>query len=236
MLAKPVLFKVAPSALVALALCGAGCSPANGETSPGSGAGGSGGNGGNAGNGTGGGSGGSAGGALGSGGSGGNGGTDGSGGTTPGDGSIFDWPETPPGSGGECKPGRYEGTFECTYTDTQGTPALDVSGPIRLTLVRGEQGEILEVRDGKLDGTANAVFTFSADITGELDCGNARFSGRLVNGVYSGFIFVTGTFEGPFDSRYDRRQFSLIDGSWLLTVTQSGGTCPGTWTANYVGP
>ena len=235
MLAKSFVFEVAPcAAALALSVSLTSCSPASGETLPGSGPGG---DGGSSAEGTGGASGSS--GAPGSGGSAGTGGSGnaGAGGSGPADsGIIFDWPETPPGSGGECKPGRYEGTFECTYTDSQGTPATPVSGPINLTLVKGEQGEILEVRDGRLDGTANVLFTFSADITGKLDCGKAKFSGTLVNGVYSGFIFVNGTFDGPFDSTYDRKQFSLTQGSWLLTVTQSGGTCPGTWSANYVGP
>ncbi len=152
-----------------------------------------------------------------------------------GSGVSFEWPETPPGSG--CKPGRYAGTFACTYKDPQGLSQMPVTGPITLTLADSQQGEFLEVRDGVLDGTANAFFSLRADITGKLDCASAQFQGSLANGTYSGFLIVNGTFGGTMASQYDRVKFAFVSGIWSLAVVgPPGGTCDGTWSASYVGP
>jgi hypothetical protein len=167
------------------------------------------------------------------------GGAPGSGGTTqPADagGDVgFEWPETVPGTG-QCKPGLYEGEFQCTYTDPSGGGGVPVSGPISVRLVESASGELLEVRDGVLDGTANALFIFRADVVGKLDCYKATFNGRLVNGTYSGFAIVNGTFEGPLGSTYDHQAVALTSGTWQLTVAASGGGCNGTWSARYVSP
>src|SRR5688572_27062607 len=73
----------------------------------------------------------------------------------------FDWPDTPPGAG-ECKAGRYVGTFECTYKDPAGTYMMPVTGPMSMTLTKSEQGEFLEVSDGVIDGSALIFVTFRA--------------------------------------------------------------------------
>jgi len=147
----------------------------------------------------------------------------------------FEWNETDPGTG-QCKPGLYEGTFQCTYTDPSGGGALPVSGPISIRLVESTSGEFLEVRDGVLDGTANTFFTFRADVQGKLDCYRASFSGNLINGTYSGFLIVNGSFEGPLSSSYDHQGVALTSGTWQLKVAVSGGGCTGTWSASYVSP
>jgi len=147
----------------------------------------------------------------------------------------FEWPDTEPGTG-QCKPGLYEGTFQCTYTDPSGGGAIPVSGPISIRLVESTSGEFLEVRDGVLDGTANTFFTFRADVEGKLDCYRGSFTGKLINGTYSGFLIVNGSFEGPLAASYDHQGVALTSGTWQLNVAISGGGCNGTWSATYVGP
>jgi len=152
-----------------------------------------------------------------------------------GDDVTFDWPESVPGRG-ECKPGTYQGTFQCTYTDPMGGNPIPANGPITLKLVQSQNGEFLEVQDGLLDGTANVFFTFRANISGKLDCKTASFSGSLINGIYSGFLIVNGTFQGPLSSQYDLLKYAFVGGTWQLIVGGVGGSCNGTWSANYTGP
>lgn len=147
----------------------------------------------------------------------------------------FDWPE---GMGkNPCKAGVYEGTFSCTYMPGDaGGSTFPVSGPISLKLVQSQQGEFLEVREGLLDGTANWFFVLRADITGRLDCRAAKFTGTLERGVYSGFLVINGTFQGPLASDYDRVASQFSNGVWTLAVDMGNGGCIGTWSAAYVGP
>ena len=148
---------------------------------------------------------------------------------------VFDWPESMPGRG-ECKPGTYTGTFQCTYSDPMSGFMLPVNGPITLKLEKSQTGEFLEVRDGLLDGTTNATFVFRANISGTLDCKTASFTGSLINGIYSGFLIINGTFQGPLASNYDLLKFAFVGGTWTLTANGIGGSCPGTWSADYTGP
>ena len=154
-----------------------------------------------------------------------------------GDDVRFVWPETPPGTAAACLAGVYQGTFECTYTDTQdGGVVVPVSGPISLRLVQSQQGELLEVRDGTIDGLGNVLFLFHSDIAGELNCRTSKFTGTLVNGTYSGLIIINGTFTGTMDAGYDHTNFKLIGGTWQLAVNGGSGNCAGTWQADYFGP
>jgi hypothetical protein len=148
----------------------------------------------------------------------------------------FDWPEGP--TKNPCKPGVYQGSFSCTYMPPgdSGIGGFPVSGPITLKMVPSQQGEFLEVREGLLDGTANVFFTFRADISGKLDCRAATFAGNLERGVYSGFLVINGTFEGPLSSGYDRASSQFSNGVWTLALNMGNGGCNGTWSAAYVGP
>ena len=105
-----------------------------------------------------------------------------------------------------------------------------------LKMVQSLQGEFLEVREGLLDGTANVFFTFRADISGRLNCRTSKFDGQLEHGVYSGFLVVNGTFQGPLSSDYDRAASQFSNGVWTLAVDMGNGGCNGTWSATYVGP
>jgi hypothetical protein len=148
---------------------------------------------------------------------------------------TFDWPED--AGKNPCKAGVYQGSFQCTYmTGDAGFGSFPVSGPISLKMVQSLQGEFLEVREGLLDGTANVFFTFRADISGRLNCRTSKFDGQLEHGVYSGFLVVNGTFQGPLSSDYDRAASQFSNGVWTLAVDMGNGGCNGTWSASYVGP
>jgi hypothetical protein len=149
---------------------------------------------------------------------------------------IFDWPEGTTGKN-PCKPGVYQGNFACTYSPGDaGVGLFPVTGPISLKLVQSQNGEFLEVREGLLDGTANIFFTFRADISGKLDCKTQKFEGKLEHGVYSGFLVINGTFQGPLSSDYDRIASQFSNGVWSLAVDMGNGGCNGTWSAAYQGP
>jgi hypothetical protein len=148
---------------------------------------------------------------------------------------TFDWPED--AGKNPCKAGVYQGSFQCVYmAGDAGFGSFPVSGPISLKLVQSQQGEFLEVREGLLDGTANVFFTFRADISGRLNCRTSKFDGQLEHGVYSGFLVVNGTFQGPLSSDYDRSASQFSNGVWSLAVDMGNGGCNGTWSATYVGP
>ncbi|HMJ56245.1 MAG TPA: hypothetical protein VK540_29460 [Polyangiaceae bacterium] len=149
---------------------------------------------------------------------------------------TFDWPEGTTGKN-PCKAGVYQGSFGCTYSPGDaGVGLFPVTGPISLKLVQSQNGEFLEVREGLLDGTANLFFTFRADITGKLDCKTSKFDGKLEHGVYSGFLIINGTFQGPLASDYDRISSQFSNGMWSLAVDMGNGGCNGNWSAAYVGP
>lgn len=148
----------------------------------------------------------------------------------------FDWPEGTTGKN-PCKAGVYQGNFACSYSPGDaGVGLFPVSGPISLKMVQSQNGEFLEVREGLLDGTANIFFTFRADITGKLDCKTQKFDGKLEHGVYSGFLIINGTFQGPLSSDYDRIASQFSNGAWSLVVDMGNGGCNGTWSAAYQGP
>jgi hypothetical protein len=142
---------------------------------------------------------------------------------------------------GNCKEGRYSGTFTCYFDPDGGTQPLadaggvQVSGTLTLTLTRSSTGEFQDVASGKFTANTSSLISASADLSGTLDCNTGKFRGQLTNGTYSGWIFINGTFQGPLASDYDGTNFAFVHGSWVMTI-QNAGTCPGTWSANYIGP
>ena len=154
----------------------------------------------------------------------------------------FDWQRTEPGT---CEAGLYEGSFEGTYSSPAafGFPIPVASFPtlpgepasFRFRLERDDDGEFLVVTGGRLEGTANLTFPFSADIIGTLDCGTLEFDAMLVNGTYN--VFGTDYFfEGPLTGDYDKATHSFINGEWHVTEADptvvAGGD--GTWTTTWV--
>lgn len=153
----------------------------------------------------------------------------------------FDWARTVPD--GTCVAGHYVGTFDGKYNspvifnlpvDVMQSPDSLTPG-MEFTLVRG-QGEIFEVKEGKLKGVAATGLlrvNFEADITGMLDCSTRKFTGRLENGFYD-IATVHYLFEGPISADYDKQTHSFVNGLWSVkepadtTMVAGGG---GTWTA-----
>jgi hypothetical protein len=150
---------------------------------------------------------------------------------------TFDWPETVPGL--KCKPGRYQGTFTGTYASSAAVIPLPVpvSGDINLTLVQTANGEVLEITNGKLSGTADLVFPFSADLIGKLNCKVSKLdpATALKNGNYV-VLGINFSFEGSFLGDYDKVTSAFVNGSWDVKEPNPiyGGT--GMWTATWIGP
>lgn len=149
---------------------------------------------------------------------------------------TFDWMETQPGGGGDCKPGTYSGTFSCDYLldPNDPTTAMQVSGPVVFTLMKSQNGEFLEISNGRLDGFAMLFINFTSELSGKLDCSTDSFDAMAVNGVY-GFGDVnalpTGTFQGTLSGMLDRSSLTLT-GTWSLTG-DPGITCTGPWMATF---
>lgn len=147
----------------------------------------------------------------------------------------FTWPETVPGL--KCKPGRYKGTFAGTYASSATIIPLPipVSGDIDLTLVQSAKGEVLEITDGKLSGLANAIFPFSADLVGKLDCKTSKLdpSTSLKNGFYI-VLGINFAFEGPFLGDYEKIMSAFVNGTWDVKEPNPiyGGN--GTWSASWI--
>ena len=136
-------------------------------------------------------------------------------------GVTFSWPEADPGQG-ECLPGRYEGTFQCEMTFAGFLPSGPITGPVTFTLDSAQNGELLSVSDGRLEGTSGFT-TFSCDLAGELSCASNIFHADAVNGTYPG-----GTFEGQLDGELNRLTQTL-SGVWNLGVPGQE-PCLGAWT------
>jgi hypothetical protein len=147
---------------------------------------------------------------------------------------TFDWQQTRPGVG-ECQPGRYSGTFSCMYMQAAGFDPIEVTGPVDLVLERAQNGEFLEIADGRLEGFAQLIFGFTAQLAGRLDCTTNVLQAEAVDGVY-GFgdpnLLPFGMFAGALTGTLDRTVVAL-DGDWDLTVV-GGGACVGPWTARFV--
>jgi hypothetical protein len=147
---------------------------------------------------------------------------------------TFEWEQTRPGAG-ECQPGRYSGTFSCLYMAAPGFDPIEVTGPVDLVLERSQNGEFLEITDGRLEGLAQLVFGFTAQLAGRLDCATDELQAEAVNGVY-GFgdpnVLPFGMFAGALSGTLNRSLVAL-DGDWDLTVA-GGGACVGPWTARLV--
>lgn len=139
----------------------------------------------------------------------------------------FEWLRTdanaaPP----SCLPGHYEGNFDGGYQSPAafGAPvpvfALDPTGMpgLRFDLGSSGNGELLTVTGGMMDGVADGVFPFRAEISsGELDCATGLFRAKLVNGSYDVFFLAfTGHFEGDLVARYDPPTRSFVDGVWAV--------------------
>jgi hypothetical protein len=162
-----------------------------------------------------------------------------------------------PKSVADCKPGRYEGTFQCTYQGGAMPTPFEASGVVSFALERSSNSEVLEIRDGLLDGWGGAFFF--AYLNGDLTCLTGAFSGTASDGFYNpllkgcsgmmndmpgqncvitdpddpGYvpwtINLSGTYQGMLDTATD-----TIDGTWSLMPLDIGGSCDGTFTVTLV--
>ncbi len=151
---------------------------------------------------------------------------------------TFNWQSTAkPVDDGSCPPGQYEGNLQGLYysmlnptpvplpitnVDTPGAP----SG-FHFTLSPAQGGEITQAVQGEVDGLADALFPFKAQIQGQLNCSSGVFTGQMTNGTYS--ILVSGllpqSFDGVMSARYDKPTHTFVDGQW--DVRETSATPPG---------
>lgn len=146
---------------------------------------------------------------------------------------MWTWQET---VADNCEPGRYEGTFMCTYVGMGQDPSMGilVTGPIVMTLAESENGEFLEITDGRLDGNTYGIINFTSALSGRLNCATKEFGARAEMGLWGPFIPVN-PFDGVLDARYDDVT-STLSGNWALNEMLTMGICSGPWTARRVGP
>ena len=140
---------------------------------------------------------------------------------------IFEWPETDPAARGACEPGLYIGQFSCAWRDPQNPLSnVEVLGPVSFTLRESQNGEFLEIADGRIDGTAFILMPFSAELIGNLDCVTDSFQGQAVNGI-SLITTFAGTLGGDLD-----RPTQTLRGDWSFTPDVAPtGSCDGPWWA-----
>ena len=159
----------------------------------------------------------------------------------------FAWKRTPFDIG-SCKAGHYVGTFQGFYgspvifgapfpvvaTDgADGSPGLE----FWLEKVPGS-GEIFAIKGGKMRGAASGVATFTADLTGMLDCATKKYVGTIDNGNYIvlGNAMASYNFIGTMTADYDKIQNEFITGLWRCTEPPSTTIPPGgdgQWSAKW---
>ncbi|MCP4602264.1 MAG: hypothetical protein GY847_17395 [Proteobacteria bacterium] len=163
---------------------------------------------------------------------------------------VFDWDETGTDDPlpGECKAGLYRGNFEGKYTRRGGQfkfggdAGSDVSGVypgINLRLNKTSNGEIFTISDGVFHGNASFVYTFRAEIEGQLDCPSAKLQVKIKNGSYIYPVTpIRNFFEGDMEADYDKKTHSFKNGRWRVFEPQyptlNGGW--GTWHARWTKP
>jgi len=158
---------------------------------------------------------------------------------------------------GDCNPGTYIGTFECSYTGELTPEPFVATGLVSFVLTRAANSEVLSVEDGLLDGWG--IMWFFAYLSGELNCGTGEFAGTADEGFYNPFLTgcsgargdmpgttciisdksdpdyepwmpnLEGSYTGSLDPSTD-----TISGDWSLVPLDIGGSCDGTFTVMLV--
>lgn len=160
----------------------------------------------------------------------------------------------PAPGGGDCKAGRYVGTFSCDYTGGLSPTPFNVQGVVNFSLQTTANSEVLALQDGLLDGFG--VVFFFAYLNGELDCGTGDFAGTATDGFYGvlkgcagastdipgvncvitdksdpGYVPWTVTLTGSYMGTLDKPT-NTITGTWSM-VPDVGGSCDGSFTVTY---
>jgi hypothetical protein len=113
-----------------------------------------------------------------------------------------------------------------------------VTGPVELVFTESQNGEFLEISGGSLTGAALIAITFTAKMSGKLDCQTNHFDGMATDGQYGILPFPPGgSFSGPTTATYSSVGPALVGGTWRFSVKTPQGTTQGnadcTWTATY---
>jgi hypothetical protein len=156
---------------------------------------------------------------------------------TPADPNInFDWPEASGGRPVNCEPGHYAGTFTCKLT-TQELGTATIEGPVELTLMQSQNGELLQISDAHISGYALLVLNFEATLAGQLECTTRKLEAMAVNGsvgLGSAQLLPVLGFSGVLGGELSAAGDTL-SGTWSFPVTLADGsqlgTCVGPWTA-----
>ena len=126
---------------------------------------------------------------------------------------------------GACAAGRYAGPL---MVNAGGMFAL--TGTVALTLGPSVNG-VLPITVGTMTAAMGMTITASADVIGNLDCGNKKLAGTLKNGMVTAFGMMM-PFAGMISADYVSQNRTFTNG--LLSIDLLAGM--GTWTANYLGP
>jgi hypothetical protein len=107
-----------------------------------------------------------------------------------------------------CVPGTYVGTFDCTISAILGLVQIPWKGPISLTLTGRQSGgevQTLTIAPGaRISGTDQYDGSFSANLSGTLDCPTQKLTGAL-DGDYQlamGIVNVNAMFAGDMGADY----------------------------------
>jgi hypothetical protein len=158
---------------------------------------------------------------------------------------LFVADSAPARAASDCKPGTYTGTFTMNVTYGGVDSGVNLMGSLSITLVANKPtphpGEFnsgtLTVAPGAMfSGKDNYGDLWSADITGQLDCGSRTFVGSLSNGVADifGSDAATVGLDGNLSATYDpgANPVALVNGSIELTSPQVASTMgAGQWSA-----
>ncbi|HEX7476386.1 MAG TPA: hypothetical protein VF331_01130, partial [Polyangiales bacterium] len=139
--------------------------------------------------------------------------------------------------GGSCEAGHYVGAFTGKYyapaalntaTDVASVDTAAVlGGPVLPGLeftLNSSKSEIFAITGGKIRGTANGLFPFDIDLTGNLDCSTGKFTGTM-NGHYT-VVGINYPFLGTITADYNKITHQFINGTWTLHEPLADGGLP----------
>jgi len=157
---------------------------------------------------------------------------------------------------GDCKPGNYTGTFQCSYTGPLSSSPFEINGVVSFALSESSNAEVLVIENGLLDGWG-FVFFF-AYLNGDLNCATGDLAGTATEGFYSlvikgcsgastdvpgtncaitdkndpNYVPWTVNLEGTYSGVLDKAT-DTITGVWSMMPTDIGGSCDGAFTVTY---
>ncbi len=145
----------------------------------------------------------------------------------------------------DCKPGTYTGNFVMMVGFGGLGGGTTLNGTLSIALVANKptphpgefnSGTLTVAPGARFSGKDNYGDVWSANISGQLDCGSGMFVGSLSDGVADifGSDAATVTLEGSLSATYDAsaNPVALVNGSIELSSPQVANTTGmGTWSA-----